>query len=557
MTCEHPTLASRPWLLVLTAGGSGLAATLLGVADANPALGVHLTAPPPFGVFSDQRWLLVFHPGLAAFALELAAAVALRTAFIVGVIRLAWPVPDTAPSLRETVRHVALYVVVAHLLLWLFTGMQFGLAVTPVSWLFLAGTIPVLLLGMFVNLTAIPGRPWPHPTWRSAGWASAAFLVLTVGGAVTAVSPDPWLAGIAATLTGLFNGWAWFGLVHESACKTTPANRVPVAPLAVATLFAVFVGASAWAIDAVVRPGGPTAPRVMTERGTEPVLVAGGFSSQWDGTQHSLLAPPYAEVQFSYAGLDADGRPLPYGPEDTHASLPVLARRMAEQVASMAERFGRPVHVIAQSEGSLVAALYAAQADDDHVGQVLLLSPLLVPARVHYPPGGAGGWGVAGGAALRVVTSLVASISPYETAPDLPFIRSLVRRAPLTRRLLTCVSARDDVVVLVPIADALGTPLPEQRAAFRAVPAWHAGFLRGDRPARLVQRALAGEPVEVSGRWSASTRIASALGSSWHVPTLPLGLVPEWRASPLAADGASCDQVRDVADAWMRTEGRP
>jgi len=74
------------------------------------ALAPQLTAPPPFGVFHDLRWVLVFHPGWWVFAGELLVLWALRTAAVAGLLFLAWPPGPARPSRRELLNGAALYV---------------------------------------------------------------------------------------------------------------------------------------------------------------------------------------------------------------------------------------------------------------------------------------------------------------------------------------------------------------------------------------------------------------------------------------------------------------
>ncbi|MGW4569167.1 hypothetical protein ACWEN3_44885 [Streptomyces sp. NPDC004561] len=100
---------------------------------------------------------------------------------------------------------------------------------------------------------------------------------------------------------------------------------------------------------------------------------------------------------FSFRGQYPDGAPLPYGPDATHQSLRVLADRLARQVETLHRRSGRSVAIVAQSAGTFVARAYLHGHPHAYVDTLVLLSPLVRPARVHYPRRtGAGGSGWAG-----------------------------------------------------------------------------------------------------------------------------------------------------------------
>src|SRR5205085_2347453 len=90
----------------------------------------------------------------------------------------------------------------------------------------------------------------------------------------------------------------------------------------------------------------------------KPVLVATGFWSSWNGRTTPPLSGHYDEQRFSYRGLDASGRPLPYRSADTQQPLSQLERLMSDQVDALYRETGKPVSIVAESEGSLVAKTY-------------------------------------------------------------------------------------------------------------------------------------------------------------------------------------------------------
>src|SRR5207253_4652308 len=83
------------------------------------ALGIapQASAPAPFDVFHDLRWLLVYHRSWLGLALEAAAFIAFRTAFTVFMVRAAWPEGEEPPPLGRMVVRSAAFVVTAAVLL--------------------------------------------------------------------------------------------------------------------------------------------------------------------------------------------------------------------------------------------------------------------------------------------------------------------------------------------------------------------------------------------------------------------------------------------------------
>jgi len=119
------------------------------------------------------------------------------------------------------------------------------------------------------------------------------------------------------------------------------------------------------------------------------VLVVGGWGSSCCDAANDLRAtlPGVPVRQFSYVGLDAKGRPIPSGSTSDDLPLPVLGDRIAAQVRALHAASGRPVAVVAESEGSL--GVYAMLARDPGlpVSSVVLLSPIVSPGQLTYPPG--------------------------------------------------------------------------------------------------------------------------------------------------------------------------
>ena len=543
MDCAPPRISRRRRLIALTVTIGVVEAVVLSATGRNVALAAHVSAPTPYGTFHDVRWLLAYHPHMVALVLEAVAAVVLRGLFIATAVRAAWPRDHPPPTLRVAFWRGTMVAAVGLLLLAPWAVLLFGMAVTPVSWLWFAGVAPVLVLAPLTHQAAVAGVWFRRPTIRSAAWSVLTFFVLCLGGAAMALAPTWWLAVAAAAATGLFHAWAWLGVVHALVCTDGAVSRFPVAPVAVTAFVTFALGVSSLAFDAIT--GGP-AEELPTEGLTEgtPVLMAAGFRSSWDCTQDDLLADPYREVQYSYRGLDEDGDPLPYGPADTHAPLQTLAERMARQVEVLHRRTGRPVSIVAQSEGSLVAEAVVATSASGAIDQVVLLSPLLHPAGVYYPPTGTDGWGAGGRWALEGMTTAIGRISPYDADPGLPFLRSVVDHGPALRSLARCTVARDGVTALVPVTHGLASP-PSAGADIdtHAVAAFHAGFLGAGHDDTLIRAALRGESLPGRGFWQGATVAASGLAASWQVPRVPLGLPMPWTDQP---GPVSCEQLGTI-----------
>jgi len=134
--------------LVIVCAVAAIAETVLVDRFAAPStlgLATQVSAPPPFGVFHDLRWILVYHESWLGFALELLAFVAFRGAMTTVCLRCAWP-SDVAPEpLAVSIRRSVVFTVVAGLLLAPWAALLFALAVVSLSWLFFVA-VPVVLL---------------------------------------------------------------------------------------------------------------------------------------------------------------------------------------------------------------------------------------------------------------------------------------------------------------------------------------------------------------------------------------------------------------------------
>jgi hypothetical protein len=282
----------------------------------------------------------------------------------------------------------------------------------------------------------------------------------------------------------------------------------------------------------------------------EPVLLASGFDTVWRGDDRPLIPGPFVERRFSYRGLGPDGEPLPYTAGDTHQSLAALGRLMSIQVEDLARRSGRPVSIVAESEGSLVAKTYLLGSPGAPVDQLVLLSPLVEPARVYYPPASQEGWGVGTGWMLRWLTAALRHLSPVDVSTTTPLFRSMVDEAPAIRDVLACPITGVRQLALFPLADAVAAPHPTSVGIPSVeIPAFHGGLLANRAAGRTIAVQLEGRRAPRFARWSMTERVLRAAGAVWQVPVLPLTLNPAWREP---VDAPSCSAMAERLTVALR-----
>ncbi|MGH3246805.1 MAG: hypothetical protein ACRDOI_11420, partial [Trebonia sp.] len=271
---------------------------------------------------------------------------------------------------------------------------------------------------------------------------------------------------------------------------------------------------------------GPPAVTSPAMAAASAVLVVGGWGSSCCDAVNGLQAalPGVPVRQFSYAGLDAKGRPIPSGASADDLPLPVLGDRIAAQANALHAASGRPVAIVAESEGTL--GVYAMLARDPglHISSVVLLSPIVSPGQVTYPPGPDGG--SASGAALDELNRLVGGMSPFGPSG--------------AQNLLTSVSefgARyfEDTVAaagggaggksirwlgVVPLADAVTLPACGLPTGVIVVPALHGGLLGDPTVLPMVSDFLSGHDVTAAGDSTLreAAELISDAAAAWRMP---------------------------------------
>ncbi|HLG92411.1 MAG TPA: hypothetical protein VKY15_05455 [Acidimicrobiales bacterium] len=523
---------SRRRALVALCMGTNLAEACVLLA-AGQRTGLYLaaqaSAPAPFGIFHDLRWLIVYHLSVWSFALEAAGAVALRSVLTALALHQAWPDRAPRPRLGRLALRSAGFTLGATALLLPWTVMLFGLAAFPVSWIFFAAVPSFFVVALLVHQAAISREWWRRPpAGASLAWFALSFVVLSASSAVVSAAPSVLVVPLAG-LVGLYNAWAWTFMV-EAVVMRAPARRLaPVVPLALAGFLGLVVGGSTVGFSAAAGGPGPGAGAVPTPAGTagrQAVLVVAGYWSRWDGSRP--LGPPlpagYWEVPFSYRGLDRQGQPLAYRPSDTDRSLGSLERTMAEEVGVLAARTGRPVDILAESEGSLVAKAYLESVRRPPVATLVMVSPLLDPGRVYYPPAGVQGWGTVGGRGLELLSSAVGGLAAIRLDPQLPFMRSVVDGSPGLASLMSCPLPGVRQVVVEPLADAVASPAVRSGGLPTVVVAgFHGGLLKDPSVRPQILAALEGRE-QGSGWLDLADGVIKGAASAWQVPSLAQSL---------------------------------
>ncbi|MBN2114502.1 MAG: hypothetical protein JW785_10290 [Acidimicrobiia bacterium] len=514
------------WLLVVLAVGLPLAEmAVLRACGLSSGMGLagQVSAPGPFGVFHDLRWLFVFHDSVLWFVVGAAALVVGRALLGTLLVHSAWP--GRPPPWHVLIRHALVITAVAAVFLSPWVTLLFGAAVIPLSWLYFAAVPPALATILLLHHGEVDGGWWRRlPPARSAGWMALSFLMLSLSALGVAGQPLP-VATAVLVATGLFNAWAWDHSVRAIVIGL-PARSRRLAPVTVVAAVLVFAGVAAGSqigfAARAARDPGVWVPGSL-EPGDRVVLLVGGFASGCCDEGPVLQgdeAGLYVE-QFSYWGLTAEGDPLPHSGSATDADLSRMAALMARQVDNLARQSGGPVAIVAESEGTLVVTAYLEEYPSAPVDRLMLLSPIIDPGRATYPDPGDEGFGVVAGYELRAVSALIDAMAPFVISADGPLADSVRREAPELQGEAVSDRPAVEELVVVPLADAVAAPVGhEYPIEWIVVPGFHGG-LRG-RPdiQQMIRRWVWGGAVEGSPVWETMGQIIAGTSSAWQVPGL-------------------------------------
>jgi hypothetical protein len=531
----------KPRLIAICVSLAMTEAVLLSLAGASWAAGLapQVTAAAPFGLFHDLRWLVVYHQSLPAFLIEMVGLFLFRGTLDAVIVREAWPRDRLAerPKFRRAWLRSVAFTVVAAVLLAPWVMLLFGLAVVSLSWLFFAAVPPVVAVAVLIGPGSVSGNWWRRTVPpRAIGWVALTFVVMTLCSGVTLIRPG-FLAVPVAALGGLFNAWAWRGLVGATTSERRTPRFLPVVPASLAGMLAIVVGGASigFAVaSARARQGRFLAEHEATmvhrpDHGS-PVLIASGFGTKWDGRSGPWLQGPFDESRFSYAGLTPTGQPRAYSASQTLASLDSLDAQLDRQVNILAARDHHKVSLIAVSEGSLVAETFLVRYPSAPISAVVLLSPLVTPGRAYYPPAGKDGWGVVARLGLQGLTDALGSISPFELSPSTPLFQSIVADGPSLRSLLSCPVPGIRQVAVEPVADAVAAPQdPDLAIPTVVVPAFHSGAMGDPQTDEVVIDILEHKALPANHGWADLEHVLRPAAAAWQVPPLALNANPAWK----------------------------
>lgn len=555
-------------LILTAAGGAVVEGGLLALFAPNArSVAPQVTALPSLAAYHDLRWLFTDSQSWLWFAGLVVVVLVARAALDTAMLRLAWPRGLPVPALRSAFVSCAALTLVAWVLLSPSTTLAFGVAVLPFSWPFLAAFPIMLGIVAMLGHGGVVAAWWRRlPPLRAVAWLLGSFAAATAAGAlITHVSTAEALA--VAALAGLVNARAWYGLavlaarMQPRAHESVPARLVfslPYAPVAAVLVLALVVGvarllftgtiklpispAATSAVgsgasahgDAAAGPAASPAAAAAAAAGSA-VLVVGGWGSSCCDAANSLHAmlPTTPMLQFSYVGLNAKGKPIPSGSSADDLPLPELGDRIAAQVLALSKKAKRPVAIVAESEGTLGVYAMLARHPGLPVSAVVLLSPIVSPGQLTYPPDQDGA--SASEAALTELDHLVGGMSPYGPAGAQDLLDSVsefgaryfadmvavATSAPAGGGTVTGAGGKPiRVLAVVPLADAVTLPECALPSSVIVVPALHGGLLGNPTVLPMVRSFLTGHTVTFAedSQMRDAAELITGAAAPWRMP---------------------------------------
>ncbi|HET7371347.1 MAG TPA: hypothetical protein VFK45_10970 [Gammaproteobacteria bacterium] len=533
-------------LFALSIGATAAEAIILQVLGFSSALPLapQLSAPAPFGVFHDLRWVWTYAWSWWSVAWQLIALLAFRSVFDMLIIAAAWPRHLERPGLLTLWRRSLIYVVIGIVAMSPWATLTFAAAVTSDGWFMLAAIIASLLTALVVPAGIITGEWWRRILpWRTMPHVLLAWLTIMLAALAITFSPA-WFTVIIAAAAGVVNAFLWRRIVLSVIEAGAPRHTIPIAPVAIVVIIGAFVAGGGYLYgnsngSADNKEQSKTlknrlAPKPATAAEGKPVIFVNGYSTRYDGRQYQLFGPGFASWYYSYNGMNAQGQPKPYSPEDTHQSLSVSAGFLEFQVNYLHETTGQPITIVADSEGTMVARKYFAMNPSPPVDMYIQSSPLIRPARVYYPPAGQQDYGLVAGWEAREIMTLVRLESPrFNDHADMPFLRSMVQSAPLLRDQTLCPVPGVRTFMFIPLQGAMmAERTPLARIPWVALPGWHATLLRREVVQQDIRSLLKTGELPHRPGWRFAFQLIRGAGTAWQSPALPLRLRPEWHAAP-------------------------
>src|SRR5215472_9089270 len=566
-------LAHRGLIALCCGTAMAEAFLLIVLAPGARALAPQVSALPPLAIFHDLRWLYSTQRSWLAFGLLLAGLLVARAALNTALVRLAWPAHLTPPPLAA-LRGAIVVTALACLLISPLVSLTFGVAILPFSWPFLALLPAMLLIALPLSHAGLAGTWWRTlPPASAAWWLLAEFAVLTAVAALSTALPPPDAVPIAG-LAGLVNARAWYGLTaaiargvgqthteldRPASAQTAPAepglalsalaqagpaaedpaalalpdvHRVPAGPMALAAVIAVVIALTRLVFffggpAATANPQAPVAWAAGTQgpahagdtaagAGNHPVLEIAGFGSWCCGQDRALAKalPGTLVQQFSYLGTNRRGQPRPYGAKASNLPLPELGNRIAAQLWRLHAETGKPVDIVAESEGTLGLDAMVAQHPDAPVGSVVLLSPIVAPGQNGYKETGSS---LVTRDELHALIWFVGGLSPFGTSGAQTLISSVNS---VGARFASAAAEHAPVRTLdvIPLADAVTLPACPLPRSVVVIPAFHGELLGDPMALRAVRRFLTHGSVTGVPSLRTTAEIVAAAATAWRMP---------------------------------------
>ncbi len=500
-------------------------------------LGPQVTAPAPLDLFHDLRWVSTRHDSWLTLVVEVLAVVVGRACYEAWVLRAAGSYRGA--YLRAVAWLLTFYAVMG-LLITPWVSLLFGLAVTHLSYLFLAGVPPALALALATHRGVIvpdrggwvPGRAtasWVPPSPRSLVWMTAAVGWLTVAGALISIAPLSLALAVAAG-AGALNAAAVKALTHPGRLperRRRPWIRLPV-PFAIVGTFGVAIGGAAGAFASEPPPVHSAYQEVLPESASgHPVLEMSGFGSGWSPPTALGLPPGYVEWRYSYCGVRPGGLVCPYRPIDTEQSLGRSTAALAEQVHDLSSAYRQPVDIVAESEGAIIAQRWLLdeyRSSTGEVGRVVLLDLPEGQPDATYPMGKAEGWGVGSGRLLSGWAWLVDQVSPLHLSVTAPLFEDFnTSRSALADLARSPAPPGVEEVAINALADALNDPYPSAFPGDPTVvlPVAHGGLMTNPQAHSIIRAFLEGRRVSTQSAGLVLERVIGAASAAWQAPSTP------------------------------------
>ncbi len=551
-------------LIALAAGGALVQACLLTLlAPAARPLAPQITALPPLAVFHDLRWLFGYNRSWPGFAPTYAGLVLARAAVCTVAIRLAWPHRLPRPAWGATFGRCVFFTLIASVLLSPVVTLLFGVSLLPFSWPYLAALPAMLLILIPLSHGSLLGSWWRTlPPARAVAWLLASFIVLSAAAAAIGSLTTPAAVAVSG-LAGLVNARAWYGVALAVTREPGPGRLhwarswrhhpgwpAPVSPVAAAAALALLIGATRLVfvlyghVPLADPVPGPARPQAMITSPAKPdghpaasaapaVLIIPGFGSSCCGPSASArpLGPAALVRPFSYAGLDRQGRPIPYGLDATDLPISVLGDRIAAQVLELHKQTGRPVDIVAESEGTLGVYAMLARHPDVPVDSIALLSPIVDPGQDNEVGQDREAAGPAlaaadsdgdpvSGEALSELVRVAGALSPFGESGAQRLVDSVSADGAAFAARAARNGQRIRWLAVVPLADAVTLPVCDLPSNVIVVPALHGSLIGNSSVEKSVHRFFSDQQVAGPQQMRDEAEVIAAASAAWRMPVI-------------------------------------